>query len=98
MIKVPDEAAFAAMRVLAERVDHLPGGSTGTILYAALQVIQGMAAAGEAGSVVTLLCDPGERYRDTYYNDAWLSENGFDIAPYRAQIDGFLDTGVWDDI
>lgn len=66
MVKVPDAASLAAMRVLAERVDHLPGGSTGTNLYAALQVIRDMAATGETGSVVTLLCDPGERYRATY--------------------------------
>ncbi len=95
MIKVPDAASFAAMRVLAERVDHLPGGSTGTNLYAALQVIRDLRQEGLAGSVVTLLCDPGERYRETYYNDAWLADRGFDIAPYRAQIDRFLDSGDW---
>ncbi|MBT3910867.1 MAG: PLP-dependent cysteine synthase family protein [Rhodospirillaceae bacterium] len=98
MIQVPDVATFAAMRVLAERVDHLPGGSTGTNLYAALQVIRDMVDEGLSGSVVTLLCDPGERYRETYYSDAWLAQNGFDIAPYTAQINRFLDTGVWLDI
>ncbi len=95
MIKVPDAAAFAAMRVLAERVDHLPGGSTGTNLYAALEVIRDMAAEGLAGAVVTLLCDPGERYRETYYNDDWLAAKGFDIGPYTGQINRFLDTGEW---
>jgi cysteine synthase A len=95
MIKVPDAASFAAMRVLAQRVDHLPGGSTGTNLYAALKVIRDMREAGVAGSVVTLLCDPGERYRETYYNDDWLAAKGFDVAPYTAQIDRFLDTGEW---
>ena len=98
MIQVPDVATFAAMRVLAERVDHLPGGSTGTNLYAALQVSRDMVDEGLSGSVVTLLCDPGERYRETYYSDAWLAQNGFDIAPYTAQINRFLDTGVWLDI
>jgi len=98
MIKVPDAASFAAMRVLAQRVDHLPGGSTGTNLYAALQVIRDMREEGMAGSVVTLLCDPGERYRETYYNDDWLTAKGFDIAPYTAQIDRFIDTGEWSPI
>jgi len=97
MIRVPDAASFAAMRVLAERVDHLPGGSTGTNLYAALQVIRDMLEEGLSGSVVTMLCDPGERYRDTYYDDDWLADNGFHIAPYKAQIDRFLDTGRWED-
>lgn len=98
MIRVPDAASFAAMRVLAGRVDHLPGGSTGTNLYAALQAIRDMREEGLTGSVVTLLCDPGERYRDTYYDDDWLAARGFDIAPYREQIDRFVDTGVWIDI
>jgi len=95
MLKIPDAASFAAMRVLAERVDHLPGGSTGTNLYAALQVIRDMREEGLTGSVVTLLCDPGERYRETYYNDDWLAARGFDIAPYRDRINRFLDDGVW---
>ena len=98
MIKVPDAASFAAMRVLAERVDHLPGGSTGTNLYATLELVRDMARAGDAGSVVTMLCDPGERYRETYYSDDWLAANGFDIAPYRDQIDRFLDTGEWREV
>ena len=31
------------------------------------------------GSVVTLLCDSGERYADTYYDDGWLSAH--DLLP-----------------
>jgi cysteine synthase A len=37
-----------------------------------------MAAAGETGSVVTLLCDGGDRYGCTYYDDAWLAERDLD--------------------
>ena len=39
-------------------------------------------AAGARGSIVTLLCDGGERYRNTYKSDAWLAEQGLDLAPY----------------
>jgi cysteine synthase A len=46
---------------------------------------------------VTLLCDPGDRYLDKYYSDAWLAGQGLDIAPYTATIDAFLATGVWPD-
>ena len=45
--------------------------------------------------MVTLLCDPGDRYLDKYYSDAWLAEQGLDIAPYTAAIEQFLATGVW---
>ena len=37
---------------------------------------------GETGSVVTLLCDSGDRYADTFYDDDWLAAQGIDIAPY----------------
>ena len=95
MIKVPDAASLAAMRVVAERLGRRPGGSTGTNVYGALQIVAEMLDQGTAGSLVTLFCDSGDRYAGTYYSDAWLAENGFVIAPYVAQIDRFLDTGEW---
>ena len=54
-----------------------------------------MVAEGRHGSVVTLLCDPGDRYLDKYYSDAWLAEQGLDIAPYSAAVESLLRTGVW---
>ena len=29
--------------------------------------------AGESGSIVAILCDGGERYQHSYYNDAWVA-------------------------
>jgi len=95
MIKVPDAASLAAMRVVAKRLGRRPGGSTGTNVYGALQIVAEMLDQGTAGSLVTLFCDSGDRYAETYYSDAWLAEQGFVIAPYVAQIDRFLDTGEW---
>lgn len=43
-----------------------------------------MARNGEEGSVVTILCDSGERYGCTYDRDDWLAEQGIDVAPYEA--------------
>ena len=40
-----------------------------------------MVAAGESGSVVAILCDGGERYAGSYYNEAWLHAQGYDLAP-----------------
>lgn len=42
---------------------------------------------------MTLLCDPGDRYLDKYYSDAWLAEQGLDIEPYTAAIESLLRTG-----
>ena len=74
---------------------RLVGGSTGTAMWGALRLVAAMRAAGEAGSVVTLLCDGGERYAATYYDDAWLAAQGIDIAPYAGTLERFYDTGTW---
>jgi len=95
MIQVPDAASMAAIRLLRERTGHWAGGSTGTALYAAFAIIADMLEAGQVGSVVTLICDGGERYAHTYYNDEWIAEQGFDLAPHRQRMEHFLATGKW---
>jgi cysteine synthase A len=95
MMKVPDAASVAAARALAEEMGRKPGGSTGTGLWSAFTLVAEMLAAGEQGSVVTLICDPGDRYLDKYYSDAWLADQGIDIAPYAATVKTFLATGEW---
>jgi hypothetical protein len=35
-----------------------------------------MAAAGEKGSLVTILCDFGDRYPSTLFDDGWLATQG----------------------
>ena len=95
MIKVPDAGSYAALRYLEEVLGRKCGGSTGTNLYGAVQIMARMRAAGESGSVVTLICDPGERYLDTYFDDGWLRTNGFDIGPHLEILQRFHQTGVW---
>ena len=53
-------------------------------------------SAGEAGSLVTLLCDSGDRYSNSYYDDAWLEANGLDPAPFEPAIEAFLQSGRLD--
>ncbi|RCS60812.1 PLP-dependent cysteine synthase family protein [Microbacterium sp. JB110] len=95
MIRVPDAASIAAIRMLRERTRHWAGGSTGTNLCGAFELIAGMLERGERGSVVTLICDGGERYEKTYYDDAWVAEHDLDPAPHRERIERFLATGRW---
>ncbi|WP_330177168.1 PLP-dependent cysteine synthase family protein [Streptomyces sp. NBC_01498] len=97
MMKVPDAASIAAVRVLEGAIGRRAGGSTGTGLWSALKIVSEMAAEGRRGSVVTLICDPGERYLDKYYSDDWLAAQGIDIAPYTGTIGDFLRTGAWPD-
>ncbi|MBI3267422.1 MAG: PLP-dependent cysteine synthase family protein [Planctomycetes bacterium] len=81
MLKVPDALALAAMRYLEGRFGRRVGASTGTNFVGVLHAAREMAAAGEEGSIVTILCDGGERYSCSYYNDRWLAERGIDLAP-----------------
>jgi cysteine synthase A len=93
-IAVPDCASIAAARVLSRRIGRSCGGSTGTNLQAAARIVAGMAARGEGGSVVTLLCDSGERYRSTLGDDAWLACRGLDIRAEEAAMEAFFEHGT----
>ena len=88
---VSDADSIAAARVLSRRIGRLAGGSTGCNLIACIALVREMAAAGEAGAVVSLLCDSGERYRSTYYNDAWLAERGLETTAAEAEIEQFFE-------
>jgi cysteine synthase A len=96
MIKVPDAASLATIHLLDTLLQRKAGGSTGTNLYAAFQLCARMKAKGETGSVVTMLCDAGERYLDTYYNPEWIARQGLDLAPYNARLEHFMATGELD--
>ncbi len=61
MMKVPDAASVAAVRALEQAIGRRAGGSTGTGLWSALKIVAEMVTEGRKGSVVTLLCDPGDR-------------------------------------
>ncbi|MFD1824990.1 PLP-dependent cysteine synthase family protein [Mumia zhuanghuii] len=96
MLRVPDAASVAAMRWCTRRLGRSVGASTGTNLWGALTVIERMRQGGESGSVVTLLCDSGDRYAATYYDDEWLTLHGLDIAPYEAMLASYEETGVFE--
>jgi len=93
MIRVADVDSMAALRVLEKLLGRRCGGSTGTNFVGALQLMSEMRAAGETGPVVTLICDSGERYAGTYYNEAWLVAENLDIAPALARLKRIADTG-----
>jgi cysteine synthase A len=95
MIQVPDAASVAAIRLLRERTLHWAGGSTGTNLYGAFELIGRMRDAGETGSIVTLICDGGARYAETYYSDDWVASQGWDLAPHRERMEAFLAGTSW---
>ena len=86
MLQVPDLASVAAMVWLEQQTGRKAGPSTGTNLWGVMQVAQQMQEQGVKGSIVTLLCDGGDRYLQTYHDPLWVAENLGDITPYLDQI------------
>jgi cysteine synthase len=97
MIRVPDAASIAATRMLARTTGYRAGGSTGTNLWGCFRIIAEMRTAGRQGSVVTLLCDGGDRYTRTYYDDGWLRDQDIDLGPHEAALASFLGGREFDD-
>ncbi|MFT5780668.1 MAG: cysteine synthase A [Pseudomonas sp.] len=108
MCRVPDALSLAGMHYLSCRLGRRVGGSSGTNLLGALLVAQRMQAAGEQGSLVAILCDGGERYATTYYDQSWLASQGFALEPLIAQVAAcaehgaplpteFTDSALWRD-
>jgi cysteine synthase A len=54
-----------------------------------------MIADGQRGSIVSLMCDGGDRYAGNYYSPAWLAAQGLDPEPHERIIREFFDSGVW---
>lgn len=83
MLRVPDAASVATAHWLETQLGRKVGASTGTNMWGMLHLAARMRDAGETGSLVTLLCDSGERYLDTYYHPEWVKANMGDLTPWQ---------------
>lgn len=93
MRRIPDAASIATIHWLEKLLGRKAGASTGTNLFGVLQLASEMKAHGEKGSIVTLLCDSGERYLDTYFDSQWVADNIGDISGYLDKLAAFEHTG-----
>jgi cysteine synthase A len=80
VVEVDDARSIDAMRRLESLLGQRYGGSSGTNFAACVQLADEMRDAGERGSVVSLLCDRGERYAQTLYAPDWLAAHGLGAA------------------
>ena len=94
MIAVSDAQSIAAMRLISERLGRGCGGSTGTNIWACGVLIAEMVRRGESGSIVTILCDGGDRYADTCFSDAWLDYRQISWRTEYSRISALFDSGV----
>ena len=65
MMQVPDAASIASILWLEKLIGRKAGASTGTNLWGALCTAEQMNLEGRSGSIVTLMCDSGDRYLDS---------------------------------
>ncbi|TMR18704.1 pyridoxal-phosphate dependent enzyme [Nonomuraea turkmeniaca] len=86
VIPVPDAASVAAARRIRE-VTGLPvGGSSGTALWAALELVERMRARDETGTIVSLIGDAADRHLATYHDDGWAAGKGLDVGKHLDEL------------
>jgi cystathionine beta-synthase len=72
-VRVSDAESFHYARQLSRREGILAGGSSGTIVAAALRYARRLT--GDNHLVVALVCDTGRNYLSKFFDDAWLAAN-----------------------
>lgn len=82
VIEISDEDSCAGAWMLERTLGRRYGGSSGTNLIACLQLAQEMRNRNETGSIVSLLCDRGERYASTLFNSQWLVSHNIHIEQH----------------
>jgi cystathionine beta-synthase len=86
-VQVTDAQAFETARYVARHTGLLVGGSTGGVIYKALEYIhRGVIG----GNVIAAVADGGEKYLHTVFSDSWLGERGLLDPAIGAQLDSWL--------
>ena len=85
MLRIPDAMSFAAALELSARLGRRVGPSTGTNFVGVLRLAREMASRGERGSIVSLICDAGERYADTLFEPRWQQAEAIADESLRSQ-------------
>lgn len=82
-LKVHDSAAFETARYLARQHGILVGGSAGGVIYRALHHAH---TSDPDTTIVVLVCDGGEKYLDTVFNDTWMQAQGLNNAKIVSEL------------
>jgi cysteine synthase len=87
---VSNAESIAAMRLLSGLLGRRVGPSTGTNFVAMLELAAKMKATKQMGSLLSLICDAGERYLPTYHNEAWVNDCMGDCQAAQNQLTALL--------
>ena len=77
--RISDEEMLLAIYDLVEHEGLVMGGSTGINVAGAIRMAKDL---GPGHTVVTVLCDHGQRYQSKIYNPAFLNERGLPAPPW----------------
>ncbi|MET8004823.1 PLP-dependent cysteine synthase family protein [Nonomuraea glycinis] len=86
VVPVPDAASVAAARHIREVIGLPVGASSGTALWAALELVERMRSRGETGTVVSLIGDAADRHMATCHDDGWAAGKGLDAGQYTGAL------------
>ena len=78
---VPDEEALPLVFDLAENEGLLLGGSSGINVAGAIRLAKEL---GPGKTIVTILCDGGQRYQSKLFNPAFLREKKLPVPRWMA--------------
>ncbi len=73
-MRVSDRNSFLTARRLTREEGILVGGSSGTAMFAALEIAKEL---DDSALIVVLFADSGRSYLSKIFNDEWMRQNGF---------------------
>jgi cysteine synthase A len=75
MLTISNAATIDGMHRLSARLGQRVGPSTGTAMAGVLMLADELVAEGRSAALATVVCDDGDRYRDTYYDADWVARH-----------------------
>ena len=86
-VRVSDADSFRLARAVTRQEGILVGGSSGTALYAALEVAREL---DESKTIVVIFPDTGRNYLSKLYSDSWLLQYGMLERPEIVRVEEVL--------